>query len=76
MQEPVAEQAMKETKWTAKRIVDKVTGIEYAMNPRTREVYDLDSYTRYIETGGELELVGHITEREERGKKKVSLELL
>ena len=76
IEQPAAEQGTKEVKWKAKKIQDTKTGIEYAMNPRTREVYDLDSYTRYIETGGELELVGHIVEREERGKKKVSLELL
>jgi len=76
MQQPAAEQGMKETKWTAKRIVDKTTGIEYAMNPRTREVYDLDSYNRYIDMGSELQLVGNIRESMENGKKKFALERL
>ena len=73
IQQPPTEQALKEEKWTAKKIKDNATGIEYAMNPRTREVYDLESYERYIESGMELKLIGNIQEKIENGKKKFSL---
>ena len=76
IQQPVAEQAMKEVKWTAKRIKDKVSEIEYAMNPRTNEVYDLESYERYIDTGSELQLIGNIRTRMVNGKKVGTLEKL
>jgi hypothetical protein len=76
MQEPAAKQVMKQVKWVAKKIMDKKTGIEYAMNPRTKEVYDLESYDRYTEIGAELQLVGNIKERVVNGKRIFALELL
>ena len=75
IQQPVAEQAMKEVTWTAKRIKDKVSGIEYAMNPKTNEVYDLESYERHIETGSELQLIGNIRTRMVNGKKIANLDI-
>jgi len=56
-------------KWKAKKIMDPASGKEYAMNPKTREVYDLGSYTQYLETGSELHLVGHIKEITVNGKR-------
>ena len=74
IQQPLAEQAMKEVKWTATKIKDK-NGVEYAINPKTNEVYDLESYERHIETGSELQLIGNIIVRMEKGKKISTLHL-
>jgi hypothetical protein len=69
IRQPTTEQAVRKERWNAKKIRDPASGKEYAMNPNTREVYDLDSYQRYIESGMELQLVGHIVERVENGKR-------
>ena len=69
IQQPAVEEGMKEVKWRAKRIKDKSTGREYALNDKTGEVYDLDSYERHIESGAELQLVGRLIEKIINGKK-------
>jgi hypothetical protein len=69
IRQPVMENVGKVEKWKATKIMDPASGKEYAMNPKTREVYDLGSYTQYLETGSELHLVGHIKEITVNGKR-------
>jgi hypothetical protein len=76
IQQPESEQGMKEVKWKARKIMDKDTKKEYAANPKTGEVYDLESYERFIESGTELQLVGYIRERNINGKIKKIFEKL
>ena len=43
-------------------------GIDYVLNPITKEVYDYKSYQRATEVGSELVLVGKLIEKEGRLK--------
>jgi hypothetical protein len=57
------------TKWKGVEIEDPKTNIKYAMNPKTREVYDLESYKQGIATGSDMVLVGRLVEQKVDGKK-------
>ena len=59
---------IREITWKGKEITDSETGIKYAMNPNTREIYDLESYKQAILTGSEMVLVGNLVERKVKGK--------
>jgi hypothetical protein len=59
---------IREIAWKGKEITDPETGIKYAMNPNTREVYDLESYKQAISKGSEMILVGYLVERKVKGK--------
>ena len=56
-------------KWKGVEIEDPKTGIKYAMNPNTREVYDLESYKQSVSTGSDMILIGRLVERKVDGKK-------
>ena len=56
-------------KWKGVEIEDPKTGIKYAMNPTTREVYDLESYKQNISTGSDMIFVGRLVEKKVDGKK-------
>jgi len=43
--------------WKGVEIEDPKTGIKYAMNPKTREVYDLESYKKGTISGSDMILV-------------------
>jgi hypothetical protein len=61
-------------KFQARVITDTKTGIEYALNEKTGEIYDLDSYHS---TNGQLILVGNLTKSEIKvdGKRKVVMDI-
>jgi hypothetical protein len=60
---------VREISWKGVEIEDPKTGIKYAMNAKTREVYDLESYNQAISTGSEMILVGRLVEQKVDGKK-------
>lgn len=60
---------IREISWKGVEIEDPKTGMKYAMNPKTREVYDLESYNQALLTGSEMVLVGRLVERKVDGKK-------
>jgi len=51
---------VKTRKWTAQIITDPSTKIKYALNPKTNEVYDLDSYEKTKNKTGELIYIGKL----------------
>ena len=55
--------------WKGIEIEDPKTGIKYAMNPKTREVYDLESYKKGTSTSSDMILVGRLVEQKVDGKK-------
>ena len=55
--------------WKGVEIEDPNTGMKYSLNPKTREIYDLESYKKNILTGSELILVGKLVEKKVDGKK-------
>ena len=55
--------------WKGVEIEDPNTGMKYSMNPKTREIYDLESYKKSVLTGSELILVGKLVEKKVDGKK-------
>jgi hypothetical protein len=60
--------------WKAIVITDEETGIQYALNMKTGEVFDLDSYKAAVNKMGEPILVGRLVKmetRDERGNKRV-----
>jgi hypothetical protein len=54
--------------WKGVEIEDPNTGMKYSMNPKTREVYDLESYKKSVLTGSDLILVGKLVEKKINGK--------
>jgi hypothetical protein len=56
-------------KWKGIEIDDPKTGIKYAMNPTTRDVYDLESYKQNVTTGSDMILIGRLVEKKVDGKK-------
>jgi len=56
----------KKIKWKGQKIMEN--GIDYVLNPITKEVYDYKSYQRATEVGSELVLVGKLIEKEGRLK--------
>ena len=60
---------IREITWKGLEITDPKTGINYAMNPKTMEVYDLESYNQAILTGSEMIYVGRLVETRVDGKK-------
>ena len=61
-------------KWKGVEIDDPKTGIKYAMNPGTREVYDLESYKESISSGSDMILIGRLVEKKVEGKKILLIE--
>ena len=60
--------------WKARVITDEETGIQYAINMATSEVFDLDSYKAAVNKMGEPILVGNLVKietRDDRGFKNV-----
>ena len=55
--------------WKGIEIEDPKTRIKYAMNPNTREVYDLESYKKGTTTGSDMILIGRLVEQKVDGKK-------
>ena len=63
-------------KWTGTEIEDPDTGIKYALNPNTNEVYDLESYKQSVVTGSDMILIGRLVERTIKGRKISLIEKL
>jgi hypothetical protein len=59
---------IREITWKGKEITDSKTGIKYAMNPRTMEVYDLESYNQAILNGSEMIYVGRLVSSRVNGE--------
>jgi hypothetical protein len=55
--------------WKGVEIEDPNSGMKYSMNPKTREIYDLESYKKSVLTGSEMILVGKLVEKKVEGKK-------
>ena len=55
--------------WKGVEIEDPKTGIKYAMNPKTREVYNLESYKQNVSTGSDMIMIGRLVETKVDGKK-------
>jgi hypothetical protein len=71
------EQNVEIKKWKARKITDEETGIQYALNDKTGDVYDLESYNETNDTG-QMILVGKLVRREsrdERGLKRVEFKI-
>jgi hypothetical protein len=62
-------------KWKARKITDDETGIDYALNEKTGEVYDLESYSAAKETG-QMILVGNFVKYNNRGNIAYRIEFL
>jgi hypothetical protein len=52
----------KKVTWKGQKIMEN--GIEYVLNPNTKEVYDYNSYQRAKEVGSELVLIGKLVKKE------------
>jgi hypothetical protein len=52
----------KKISWKGQKIMEN--GVEYVLNPNTKEVYDYTSYQRAKEVGSELVLVGKLVKKE------------
>jgi hypothetical protein len=62
------------TKWVGVEIEDPKTGTKYAMNPKTKEVYDLESYKQNITNGTDMILIGRLVEKIANGKKNLLIQ--
>ena len=72
-----AEQNVEIKKWKARKITDEETGIQYALNDKTGDVFDLESYNGTNDTG-QMILVGKLVRRESRdesGFKRVEFKI-
>jgi hypothetical protein len=57
-----------EVRWKAVKLTDAETGISYAVNKKTKEVFTMESYEEAANGTGELVLVGHLKEQKKDGK--------
>jgi len=55
------------------KIIDPTNKHEYALNPRTKEVFDYADYKRALETGEDLSRVG-ILEQGRSGKEEINFD--